>query len=127
MSAGLIRRAGLCAALTALAVGLTSTVTASASTARAPSPETRFFVPEPNPGAVQEIKQLRKAHDRVDARLLSRMVHTPQAVWFTTGTPAEVRDAVRDTMRKADEQDDAVPVLVAFDIPGRDCAQFSAG
>src|ERR1700730_14485162 len=54
------------------------------------------------------------------------MVATPQAVWFTSGTPPQVQDAVRETVREARSQE-AVPVLVAYDIPGRDCAQYSAG
>ncbi len=127
MSAGLIRRAGWCAALTSLALGLTATgVSASASSSDGPSAHTRFFVPEPNAGALQEVRQLALQHDRADARLLLRMVSTPQAVWFTKGTPQQVQHDVRQTVREAAEER-AVPVLVAYDVPGRDCAQFSAG
>jgi endoglucanase len=125
MPAGLIRRVGWCAAVTALALGLTATGV-SASAGHEPTTDTRFFVPTPNAGALQQIKQLRQQHDRADARLLQRLVNTPQAVWFTKGTPRQVRDQVRDTMEAAKDQR-AVPVLVAYDIPGRDCAQFSAG
>lgn len=52
----------------------------------------------------------------------------PQAVWFTKGSPAEVRQSVRDTMIAAARQR-AVPVLVlvAYYIPARDCSQYSAG
>src|SRR5215472_2897361 len=127
MVARLIRRAGWCAALAALALVMTTgAASASASTSRALSANTRFFVPEPNAGAKQQIKQLRQQHDRADAELLRDMVSTPQAVWFTKGTPQQVRDDVRDTMESARDQF-AVPVLVAYDVPGRDCAQFSAG
>jgi endoglucanase len=127
MVAGPVGRALWCAALAALAVGLSTTgVSASASSGREPSRETRLFVPAPNPGAVQQIRQLREQHDRANADLLQDMVTTPQAVWFTSGTPQQVRDNVQDTMREAREQH-AVPTLVAYDIPGRDCAQFSAG
>jgi endoglucanase len=127
MVARLIRRAGWCTALAALALVLTSgAASASAPSSRALPANTRFFVPKPNPGANQEIKQLRKQHDGADADLLRDMVATPQAVWFTKGTPQQVRDDVRDTMEAARDQH-AVPVLVAYDIPGRDCAQFSAG
>jgi endoglucanase len=127
MVAGLIRRAAWCAALTALALGVTATgASASAPASREGPAGTRFFVPAPNPGAVLEIRQLRQQHDRADAELLRDLVTTPQAVWFTKGTPQQVRDDVRDTMSEAREQR-AVPVLVAYDIPGRDCAQFSAG
>jgi endoglucanase len=54
------------------------------------------------------------------------MEATPRAVWFTSGTPAQVTQQVRQTMAEA-AFERAVPVLVAYDIPGRDCAQFSAG
>jgi endoglucanase len=111
--------------VTALALGLTATGV-SASAGHEPTTDARFFVPTPNAGALQQIQQLRQQHDRIDARLLQRLVNTPQAVWFTTGTPRQVRDQARDTMEAAKDQR-AVPVLVAYDVPGRDCAQFSAG
>jgi len=104
----------------------TTGVTASASSSHESSRDIRFFVPEPNPGAKKEIQQLFKQRDRADARLLQEMVDTPQAVWFTKGTPADVQTGVSDTMRAA-RHADTVPVLVAYFIPGRDCAQFSAG
>jgi endoglucanase len=126
MVAGSVRRAGWCVALAALALGLTTTGVSAAAPSGHESTETRFFVPAPNPGALQEVRQLRQQHDRAGAELLRDMITTPQAVWFTKGTPAEVREAVRSTMREASEQE-AVPVLVAYDVPGRDCAQFSAG
>jgi endoglucanase len=50
----------------------------------------------------------------------------PRAVWFTSGTPPQVKQQVRQTMFSA-AIEKAVPVLAAYDIPGRDCAQFSAG
>jgi len=99
-------------------------MTATASPAR-PS-ESRLFVPPPTPAAITQIEQLAKAGDRHDARLLADMVTTPQAVWLTSGTPTQVQAQVRTTMAEAARQH-AVPTLVAYDIPGRDCAQFSAG
>jgi endoglucanase len=87
---------------------------------------TRLFVPPADPNAVNQIRQLARAHDLPDAALLTRMVTTPQAVWFTSGTPDQVEQSVRTTMAQARRQH-AVPTLVAYDIPGRDCAQFSAG
>lgn len=121
----LVRRAAWCAALAALALGTTATAV-SASSAPESSRDTRFFVPEPNAGAVQQVKQLLKQHDLVDAGQLLRMIATPQAVWFTGGTPQEARDGVRRTLREAAAQR-ATPVLVVYNIPGRDCASFSAG
>ena len=127
MVRGLIRRAGWCAALLALALGLTTTgAFASTSSSGAAAADTRFFVPAPNRGALDQLQQLLKQHDAVNAGLLLRMITTPQAVWLTGGTPDQVRASVHQTMRAAVLQR-ATPVLVAYNIPGRDCAQFSAG
>jgi endoglucanase len=115
-----------------LAFGLTVLTTAVGVTPATAAPQTghqaatRLFVPPPAQGAVSQVTQLLRAHDIRDAVLLARMVGTPQAVWFTSGTPAQVRTQVHDTMVQANRQH-AVPVIVAYDIPGRDCAQFSAG
>lgn len=127
MSAGRIGRIGLVLVSLLLATGLT--VVGGAPAAAAPAPDHRsitLFVPRPDPGAVSQLRQLLRAHDLRNAALLARMISTPQAVWFTSGTPAQVREQVHATMIEARRQH-AVPVLVAYDIPGRDCAQFSAG
>ena len=93
---------------------------------RAFAPGTKLYVPPRAPGAAQQIQQLRKSGDVKDAALITEMEATPQAVWFTSGTPNQVRQQVQQTMVGA-AADRAVPVLVAYDIPGRDCAQYSAG
>jgi endoglucanase len=126
------------AAAGAAASASTSASTASAASAAVHAPaatatarrafgvNTRFFVPAPSSGAPQQILQLLKSHDLKDAALIAEMEAVPQAVWFTSGTPAQVTQQVRQTMAEAALQH-AVPVLVAYDIPGRDCAQYSAG
>ena len=100
---------------------------------RALSPSTRFYVPPPAAGSVQQIAQLVAHGDLKDAQLLAMMEATPQAVWFTgttpsgaAQTPAQVQQQVAGTMFVA-TLEHAVPVLVAYNIPGRDCAQYSAG
>ena len=109
------------------AAGAATTVTAAPRTVqRAIAPGTRLFVPPRAPGASQQIQQLRKSGDAKDAALITDMEATPQAVWFTSGTPVQVRQQVQQTMVAAAQQQ-AVPVLVAYDIPGRDCAQYSSG
>jgi endoglucanase len=115
-------------ALAAAAPGAASAASTTAHTAagRALAPGTRFFVPKPSAGAIQQELQLLKSHDFSDAALLAKMEVIPQAVWFTSGTPSQVQQQVRQTMFQAAVQR-AVPVLVAYDIPGRDCAQYSAG
>jgi endoglucanase len=131
---GRIPRLAVAAALVTAAAAAGSWPTAAsaaASTAvsavqRNPSPGTRFFVPPPSDGAPQQVLQLLKSGDRKDAALITEMEATPRAVWFTSGTPAQVQQQVRQTMAEA-ALERAVPALVAYDIPGRDCAQYSAG
>ena len=54
------------------------------------------------------------------------MIRTPQAVWLTGDSPAQVeREARQVTSRAAGKGE--MPVLVAYNIPFRDCAQYSAG
>lgn len=135
-----LRRAGLIGATAALAVaGLAAGASASGSaraaaspaaatapSARTLSPGTRFYVPPPPDGAVQQMKQLAKAGDGKDTALIANMDSYSRAVWFDGGTPAQVTSQVQQTMSAAAAQK-AVPVLVAYDIPGRDCSQYSAG
>jgi endoglucanase len=54
------------------------------------------------------------------------MTRTPSAVWFTKGSPSNVRNEVNTTVNKAVARG-RVPVLVAYYLPFRDCAQYSAG
>jgi endoglucanase len=87
---------------------------------------TRFYTPPPDPGAVQQIKQLASAHDYADAAKVLRMVTTPQAVWFTSGSGRSLTRSVATDVRAAAARH-TVPVLVAYNIPYRDCSQYSAG
>ncbi len=89
-------------------------------------PFTRFYVPKPNHDALKQFVSLIVHHDRADARLIGDMIKTPQAVWFTAGTPKSVKQDVKNTVKRAAAQR-SIPVLVAYNIPFRDCAQFSAG
>jgi len=154
MSSRLSQTVALTAGCTALALAATP-LAASASTAshralshsalsqrgqapfapagRALGPGTRFFVPPPADGSVPEILTLARHHDLKDAVLLAQMEATPQAVWFngTTPpgaqqTPGQVAAQVRRTVAEA-TWERAVPVLVLYNIPGRDCSQYSAG
>jgi endoglucanase len=129
-----LRRASLTVVVSAsLVTGSLATVSSAAASTSAQAavsrgivPGTRMFVPPPSSGAPQQIIQLAKSRDLKDALLVTEMETIPRAVWFTSGTPAQVQQQVRQTMAEA-AIERAVPVLVAYDIPGRDCAQFSAG
>ena len=124
------RRVSLVAAVaTALITGsvtVASAATPSAAPVRGLTTGSRLFVPPPSSGAPQQVIQLLKSGDLKDAVGVAEMEAYPRAVWFTSGTPAQVEQQVRQTMAEA-AIERAVPVLVAYDIPGRDCAQYSAG
>ena len=87
---------------------------------------TQFYIPKPNHGALDQISALTSSGDKADANLIKEMIQTPQAVWFTKGTPKTVLQDVRNTVLRATDKGQ-VAVLVAYNIPFRDCAQFSAG
>ncbi|MCW2891125.1 MAG: Cellulase, partial [Actinomycetia bacterium] len=125
LAAGSVIPISSAAASTAGSAASTAAPAASAA-ARTISPGTRFFVPPPSAGAPQQVVALLKGHDLKDAALITEMETMPRAVWFTSGTQAQVQQQARQTMTEA-AIERAVPVLVAYDIPGRDCAQYSAG
>ena len=89
-------------------------------------PGTEFYVPKVNHGAIEQIAGLISSGDKADAGLIGEMIDTPQAVWFSKGTPQSVQQEVKNTVQRATGKG-TLPVLVAYNIPFRDCAQFSAG
>ena len=99
---------------------------ASANSPASLDPGTQFYVAKPNHGALEQIADLTSRGDKTDANLIKTMIRTPQAVWFTGGTPKTVLQDVRNTVQRAADKGQ-VPVLVAYNIPFRDCAQYSAG
>jgi endoglucanase len=113
--------AALIASVPALASAQTQT-----GDGRGLDPNTQFYVPKPNHGAIEQIANLTSSGHKADANLIKKMIETPQAVWFTKGTPKTVLQDVRNTVQRAADKGQ-VPVLVAYNIPFRDCAQFSAG
>jgi endoglucanase len=122
-----VLRALSCAGLTTLVVVAAPAVaSAAAPNLRALSPNTRFFVPPPPAGSVEQVVQLALHGDVKDAIKVGEMVLTPQAVWLNGGTPAQVEQQVRTAMFEAALQH-AVPVFVAYNLPFRDCGSYSAG
>lgn len=99
---------------------------ASAMSQNSLDPNTRFYVPKPIDGARQQIADLISSGNKADANLIREMIETSQAVWFTSGTPHKVQQDVKNTVKLAVAKK-TVPVLVAYNIPFRDCSQFSAG
>jgi len=133
-----------CAVALALSLGLAPAV-ASASPpsslgGHSLAPDTRFYVPPPAPGSLEQIHGLLESGDWQDARLIAQMETIPSAVWLDGETQAQeamgaagVRQANMDVIRQIRRAligarfQHAVPVFVAYNIPGRDCSQYSAG
>ena len=88
--------------------------------------DTQFYVAKPNHGAFAQMADLTSNGDKISADLIRVMIQTPQAVWVESGAPKSVEQAVKNTVMRAAGKG-TMPVLVAYNIPFRDCAQFSAG
>jgi len=116
----------------ALVVSLLS-ITFLATQANAQTPadktlpnNTRFFVPQPASGSIQQAVGLLEKFQIKNALLIAAMEATPQAVWLTGNTPAQTASTVTQTLREANFQR-AIPLFVLYNIPGRDCGSYSAG
>ncbi|MGY1858217.1 glycoside hydrolase family 6 protein [Modestobacter sp. SYSU DS0290] len=139
------RRATLLAVSAALTAGALTTVSPATAAPAAPpvaapdqppallAPEaaalpadTAFYTPEPDRGAQRQISEARRAGHFAEAGLIEAEVNTPQAVWLTGGTPAEVRSEAQRAVLMAKAKK-TVPTLVVYNVPGRDCSQYSAG
>ena len=70
-----------------------------------------------------EAAQSLSGQARADAQLLGSI---PSADWITKGTPAEAQAAVDGIVDAASARGE-MPVIVAYNLPFRDCAQYSAG
>ncbi|MEW2166080.1 glycoside hydrolase family 6 protein [Streptomyces sp. NPDC007084] len=128
------RTPGLLAALSLGAAALLGVPPAHATdvpaTASAPAPAAgrtpALYVPDANPDAYRQAADLARTGRLRDAAGILAMVRTPQAVWFGDQTPGEVERQVRAVVRDAG-RDEATAVLALYDIPGRDCSNYSAG
>lgn len=142
-----IARAALGAAIAATLIATAAPSAASAARPHSSAAEshalaadTRFYVPPPASGAIQQIASLLLHRQAQDAALLTKMELVPSAVWLDGETEAEasegtagerqanldVAQQVRQALLGA-QLEHAVPVFVAYNIPGRDCSQYSAG
>jgi endoglucanase len=99
---------------------------AKAPPSRTLAPNTNFMLRLPDQAAVNQIASTLKKRDLIDSLRLGVMEAMPQAIWFNGGTPQQVQADVRKTMAQA-ALTNGVPILVAYNLPFRDCAQYSAG
>lgn len=90
--------------------------------ARAAEPEGRGIFVDPQSTTAQAAAKL-EGQARHDALLLSRIA---SASWFAYGNPELVETKAREIVDRA-AAEGKVPVLVAYNIPFRDCALYSAG
>jgi endoglucanase len=130
------------AALTAAIVvpGAASARSEQFASAHSIAADTRFYVPVPPTGAIQQIGGLLRSRDLQDAALLTKMELVPSAVWLDGETQAQAgmgaagqRQADADVAQQIRQAligasfERSEPVFVAYNIPGRDCSQYSAG
>lgn len=87
---------------------------------------TEFYVPKPNHGALRQIADLTAQGRQADADLIRELINTPSSAWVTGGSAKAAEQEVRQITRQAAGKN-TVPVLVLYNIPFRDCAQYSAG
>ncbi|GAA5206205.1 glycoside hydrolase family 6 protein [Microbacterium kyungheense] len=108
-------------ALLAAAMALPLTATAAAADDATGLAGSDLYV---NPWSTTlEAAQSLSGQARDDAQLLGSI---PSAEWLTSGTPAEA-EAAADAIVTAAAAQGRMPVLVAYNLPFRDCAQYSAG
>ncbi len=87
---------------------------------------TEFYVPKPNHDAVRQIAELTSQGNKTVANKLRTVINTATGVWVEGGSAKEAEQQVRQVTRQAAGKDQ-VPLLVLYNIPFRDCAQYSAG
>jgi endoglucanase len=85
-----------------------------------------LYVNPENPARVEGAALAAKG-DAQDAALLERIASQPVATWFNNEAPPQLEGRVHAIVVAAAAQH-LMPVLVAYDIPQRDCgAQYSSG
>jgi endoglucanase len=78
----------------------------------------------PGSSAEQQAVAWAKAGRDANAALIRKIANQPAAKWF--GSDPNITGHVNDLVRTAAAAGQ-LPVLVAYNIPGRDCGRFSAG
>ena len=112
--------------LITLAAPALASAGAKSSDRRSRDSSTEFYVPKPNHDAIRQIAELTSQGRKADAALIREMISTPTAVWIESNSPKEAMQQVRQVTHQAAGKG-TIPVLVAYNIPFRDCAQYSAG
>src|SRR4051812_24425905 len=107
-----------------LLVGLQSVALAQAQQSSSNPFAGRKLYVDPNSTAKRQAETLRRSKPQ-DAALLDQIANRPVARWlgdWATNIGQEVQNAVSTITGGG-----ALPVFVAYNIPGRDCGSYSAG
>jgi endoglucanase len=82
-----------------------------------------FNDPDANPALQQE--QQWQSSRPTDAAAMAKIANQPKAIWMGSWN-SNIQTDVQNIVNKAANAN-AIPVLVAYNIPGRDCGSYSAG
>jgi endoglucanase len=120
-----LRRAAVVAAASLLAVGCQPGLLDPGAVGLEPESlgDLPLFVERDSPAA-RQVEAWRSSRPQ-DASYLTRIADEANALWFGDWNQ-DVMGAVRDVVR-ASAAAGAIPVLVAYNIPQRDCGSYSAG
>jgi endoglucanase len=88
--------------------------------------EGRHLWVDPDGPAAQVARSHRAAGRDADAALMDKIAETPTALWLGDWTGADPAPAVTSYVTGARDAG-ALPLLVVYHVPGRDCGSFSAG
>lgn len=117
--AALVAAACACAGAMSLAWPARGALTDDEEGLDAASP---FWV-EPRGPAARQVEVWQERGREEDARVLQRIAREPVAVWLTGDDPK----AQAESVTRQAERAGVIPVLVAYNIPQRDCGQYSSG
>jgi endoglucanase len=113
--------------IAATAAMVTAGIPLCASSASAAIPDgAALYTPRPDHGAIKQIADLTSSGHKDLARKIRTMIDTPQAVWVTGGSGKRLTQSIKAEAHRAAGKKE-LPVFVAYNIPFRDCAQYSAG
>jgi endoglucanase len=111
--------------VTAAISGTTAAAGSGGSASGNPFAGQRLYV-NPNSNAAQTAAGWRARRRIADAHAMEKIAKQPQAIWFGDWNGPDPSSDVRAAVGPV-RAAGALPVLVAYDIPGRDCGGYSAG
>jgi endoglucanase len=117
---------GVLAIGTAALVSVTAVSLGGSLAAATVADDTQFYVGQPNHDAVSQIAELTRKGRKAEAAQIRDIINTPTAVWVEGSSAKAAEQQVRQITHQA-AGEKTVPVLVLYNIPFRDCAQYSAG